>query len=186
MQLADRFPSRPSRTLLLGVCFSVVAAVVSARSKFNEKLSFGDPAPEWSDLPATDGRPHSLSDYKEARALVIVFTGSHCPMTKLYEERLLAAAAQFAEQKVQFVAINVDRKKPDTQGETAPKPGSSATKFPFPYLFDASQKSAAAYGATVTPQFFVLDAERKIAYMGAFDDNARAEKVEKHYLTDAV
>jgi peroxiredoxin len=186
MKFTDCIPLCRLRPLVPIVCILALTAVAAARSKFNEKLSVGDAAPEWRDLPGADGRPRSLADFKDAEVLVILFTGSHCPMTKVYEERVRGLAARFAEQNVGIVAINVDHMKPDVQEGDQKKSGSLAKKFPFPYLFDPSQKSARAYGATVTPQFFVLDAERKIAYMGAFDDNARAEKVEKHFLANAI
>jgi hypothetical protein len=58
--------------------------------------------------------------------------------------------------------------------------------FPFPYLHDADQSVGRGFGATSTPQLFVLDGERKIAYMGAFDDNMIESEVKHHYLIDAV
>ena len=58
--------------------------------------------------------------------------------------------------------------------------------FNFAYLHDPSQKIARKYGVTNTPQVFLLDKQRKIAYMGAIDDNADSRKVEEHYLIDAV
>jgi peroxiredoxin len=66
------------------------------------------------------------------------------------------------------------------------KARASEKGFTFPYLYDETQKSARSYGATATPHFFLLDGDRKIAYMGAFDDNFDSEKVEKHFLADAV
>jgi hypothetical protein len=59
-------------------------------------------------------------------------------------------------------------------------------KFPFPYLFDETQKIAKDYGAVFTPEFFVLGPERKIAYMGGMDDNSNAAKVKANYLEPAV
>jgi hypothetical protein len=53
-------------------------------------------------------------------------------------------------------------------------------------LHDDGQKVGREYGAAVTPHVFLLDRNRKIAYMGAIDDNMDAEKVKKHYLSDAI
>ena len=58
--------------------------------------------------------------------------------------------------------------------------------FNFPYLYDATQKIGRDYDAAVTPHVFVLDKDRKIAYIGAVDDNMNVEKVKKHYLREAV
>lgn len=157
--------------------------VLAAKSKFNNVLAIGDKAPDWVDLPGVDDKPHSLDDYREAKAVVVVFTCNHCPMSKIYESRLIDLAKKY-EKKVQVVAISVSRNGAD--GLEKMKTRAADSKLPFPYLYDETQQSAKSYGATVTPHFFLLDGERKIAYMGAFDDQLKMEKVEKHYLIDAV
>ncbi len=155
----------------------------AAKAKFNKVLSIGDAAPDWADLPGVDDKSHSLADYREAKVMVVVFTCNHCPVATMYEERLMEFAREF-EKKVQVVAISVSHNGAD--GLARMKTRAAEKGFPFPYLYDESQKSARSYGATVTPHFFVLDRDRKIAYMGAFDDNFDRDKVEKHYLADAV
>ena len=159
-------------------------AVAAGKAKFNKVLKIGDKAPDWTDFPGVDGKTHSLGDYREAKALVLVFTCNHCPVAKQYEERLIQFAKEL-EKQVQVIAISVSHNAADRLDKM--KSRASDKKFPFPYLFDESQHSARAYGATVTPHFFVLDSDRTIAYMGAFDNNVfDPEKVEKHYLVDAV
>jgi peroxiredoxin len=159
-------------------------ADAAAQSKFNKVVEIGAKAPEWSDLPSVDGKSHSLSEFRDAKAVVLVFTCNHCPVAKQYEERLIQFAKAH-EKQVQVVAISVSHNAADRLDKM--KSRAAEKRFPFPYLYDESQQSARAYGATVTPHFFVLDADRKIAYMGAFDDNIfEPEKVEKHYLVDAV
>jgi hypothetical protein len=59
-------------------------------------------------------------------------------------------------------------------------------KYPFPYLFDETQQIAREFGALTTPEFFALDRERKVVYMGAMDDNGDAAAVKQRYLEDAV
>ena len=66
------------------------------------------------------------------------------------------------------------------------KERAAAKSFPYPYLFDESQKIGKAYGALFTPEFFVLDKDRKVAYMGAFDDNVESTKVKHAFLEPAV
>jgi peroxiredoxin len=154
------------------------------KAKFNKVLAPGDRAPDWKDLPGTDGKSHSLADFPDATAIVIVFTCNHCPVAKQYEERLTEFAKRY-EKRVQVVAISVSRNDADRLERM--KVRAEEAGFAFPYVRDESQQSGRAYGATVTPHFFVLDRDRRIAYMGAFDDNIfEPEKVEKHYLVDAV
>jgi hypothetical protein len=59
-------------------------------------------------------------------------------------------------------------------------------KYKFPYLHDASQEIAKAYGAKTTPEFFVLNKNRKVVYMGAMDDKSKAEDVKANYLVPGV
>lgn len=168
---------------LLIAAFDVARVVAAPKPKFNKVVSIGDPAPEWADLPGIDGKRHSLADYREAQAVVVVFTCNHCPVAKMYEDRLLEFSRKY-KNKVQVLAICVSHNDADSLDKM--KTRAVEKGFPFPYLYDETQKTARNLGATVTPHFFLLDSQRRIAYMGAFDDSREPEDVEKHYLVDAV
>jgi peroxiredoxin len=160
------------------------SALAAGKSKFNNVLAIGDKAPEWENLPGVDGKPHSLADCRDAKAVVIVFTCNHCPVAKMHEDRLIGLTRKY-EKDVQVVAISVSRNAAD--GLDKMKIRAAEKKYPFPYLYDQSQKTGRSYGATATPQFFLLDGDRKIAYMGAFDDSTlEPDKAQKHYLVDAL
>ena len=151
--------------------------------EFNKKLSVGDAAPVWKDLPGTDGKTHSLDDLKGKDVVVLVFTCNSCPIAVDYEDRIIAFTKKYAG-KVAVVAVNVNVIEEDRlpkMQERAKEKG-----FNFPYLFDESQKIAHDYGATYTPEFFVLNKERKIAYLGAMDDTSKAAAVKVNYLEAAV
>lgn len=153
-------------------------------AKFNRVLDIGDKAPVWSDLSGTDGKRHSLIGLKSADVVVVVFFCNHCPVAKAYEQRLLKLAEVVKEQSVRFVLISVSRYEADRLQEM--KKRAADRKYPFPYLQDSSQKLGREYGAYVTPQVFVLDRERTIAYMGAIDDSMDADEVTERYLNDAI
>jgi len=170
--------------ILLAGFLETTGVAQAGKAKFNKVLDVGDRAPDWKDLPGTDGKSHSLAEFRDATALVVVFTCNHCPVAKQYEERLVEFAKKY-EKRVQVVAISISRNDADRLEKM--KVRAAEAGFAFPYLRDESQQIGRAYGATVTPHFFVLDRDRKIAYMGAFDDNIfEPEKVEKHYVVDAV
>ena len=59
-------------------------------------------------------------------------------------------------------------------------------KLSVPFIYDESQKIAKDYGAITTPEFFVLNRERKIVYMGAMDDATDASKVTKRFVEEAL
>jgi peroxiredoxin len=173
--------------MALAVLTSIPAVVSRAQAgKFNSVLSIGDPAPAWKDLPGVDGKRHSMADLQDREIVVVVFTCNSCPIASDYEDRIIAFAKKYCGpgQKAALVAINVNTVEEDLLPRM--KERAAAKHFPYPYLFDESQKMGKAYGALFTPEFFVLDKDRKVAYMGAFDDNVEPTKIKHAYLEPAV
>lgn len=154
--------------------------------QFNPQLTVGDPAPAWTDLPGVDGKKHSLADLKNKDVVVVVFTCNSCPVAVDYEDRLIAFSRKHAgpDSKVGLVAINVNVIEEDRlpkMQERAKEKG-----FTFPYLFDETQKIAKLFGASYTPEFFVLNKDRKVVYMGAMDDTSVPANVKVNFLEQAV
>ncbi len=168
----------------IGIPVLVSAVVLASGARAAEKLKIGDVGPVWSALAGTDDKPHSLGDFKDAKALVIVFTCNHCPVAKAYQDRLIAVQKDYQEKGVQVVAICVS--KGDADNLDAMKKRALDANFNFPYLYDDTQKSGKDYGATCTPHVFVLDRDRKLVYTGAIDDNMKTDRVKKQYLRDAL
>ncbi len=175
-----------SRIALALLLLLLVSAASHAGGKYNDVLAIGDPAPAWADLPGVDDKKHALADLRDNAVVVVVFTCNSCPCAVDYEERLLEFCKRHAGpgSKVGVVAIGVNTIEADKL--PAMKKKAEAKKIPFPYLHDETQKIAKAYGAGYTPEFFVLDADRKIAYMGAMDDKDPPATAKKQYLDDAV
>ncbi len=175
-------------TRLLALLFAALLAATSTAGpgKFNKVLGIGDPAPAWTDLEGVDGRKHSLADLKDKDVVVVVFTCNSCPVAAGYEDRIIAFAEQHArpDSKVGLVAINVNTGKDDAL--PAMKTRAAKKKLNYPYLFDPSQDIARKYGAMFTPEFFVLDKNRKVVYSGAMDDKAPPGEPKTHYLEAAV
>jgi peroxiredoxin len=168
----------------VAVCVLGLESVTASAAKFNKKVDIGDKAAAWEDLKGTDGKTHSMDDYKNADVLVIAFSCNHCPVANAYEERFNKLAETFAGRKVRMVAISVSEDDVDSLENMTQRAKDKGYKFA--YLQDLSQDSARAYGALVTPHLYVLDKHRNIAYMGAFDDSMNPAQVEKHYVQDAV
>lgn len=132
-------------------------------------ISIGDTAPDF-ELPDTDGRNWSVADSDGANATVVVFTCNHCPYARAWHDRLADAARDYADRGVRFLAINAN------DGDRYPRDSYQAMKdrvareeWPMPYLHDATQEVARAYGAKVTPDVFVLDGAGRLRYRGAPD-----------------
>jgi peroxiredoxin len=170
---------RPPVLLLLAV-LGVVASMRSAAPA----LEIGDPGPAWKGLVGVDDKEHSFTEVKKAKAVVVCFTCNHCPVAVAYQDRLIQFVNDYKAKGVALVAINVNNLEADKL--PAMKVRAEEKAFNFPYLYDPTQEIARKYAATVTPHLFVLDGERKVAYMGALDDNQNVDKVKKHYLRDAV
>jgi peroxiredoxin len=128
----------------------------------------GGRAPAFT-LPDTEGAEHSLAD-ESSRATTVVFTCNHCPYALAWQDRINDAARDYAGRGVRFLAIN------SNDAERYPRDSFEAMQqrmrdedWPLPYLYDESQEVARAYGAKVTPDVFVLDADGVLRYRGAPD-----------------
>ena len=171
-------------------CIAIVALLLLSTSalagKYNAVLSVGDRAPAWSDLEGVDGKRHSLEDLAKKDVVVVVFTCNSCPVATDYEDRIIAFSKKFTGpgSKVALVAINVNTVAEDRLPKM--KERAEAKGFDFPYLYDDTQKIGKAFGAAFTPEFFVLNRQRQVVYMGGMDDNSQASDVKHNYLEPAV
>ncbi|MEZ4709845.1 MAG: thioredoxin family protein [Caldilineaceae bacterium] len=136
-------------------------------------LELGDSAPEFT-LPATDGNDYSLTDFDDAKALVVFFTCNHCPYVVGSDEVTRQTAQKYASRGVKFVGINSNSANthPDDDFPHMVQ-RMKEQNFPWTYLYDESQEVALAYGALRTPHFYVFDADRKLVYTGRGVDNPR-------------
>jgi len=175
------------RKVLLSLAVVSLVAVSAFAGKFNKVISVGDKAPMISGLPAIQNGEEtsfSLSDVKED-VVVVVFLANHCPVVKGYEDRLIEFTNAYKDKNVKVVGISVSLK--DEDKIPGIKEYTKDHKSNYVYAYDETQALGKAYGAVATPQFFVLDKERKIRYTGAMDDSPQREAaVKKTYLKDAV
>lgn len=133
--------------------------------------ALGSPCPDFS-LPTVDGKTLSLSDLKSAKAIWVMFICNHCPYVKAVEDRLIQLNLLMESRGVASVAICSNDAK--DHPEDAPKELLKRwleKDYGFPYLIDESQDVARAFGAVCTPDFFVYDGDRRLAYRGRLDDS---------------
>lgn len=181
--------------------FSLLCALtfLSAAAKADEPhptLALGSAAPDFN-LPGIDGKTHRLSDYAQAKVLVIVFTCDHCPTAQLYEPRIKRLADDYRGRGVALVAIqpnNPNAIRLDELGYTDVSDSLDEMKvraayrhFDFPYLYDGdTQTVARAYGPKTTPHVFIFDAGRKLRYEGRIDNNQRENLAKTHEAAAAI
>jgi peroxiredoxin len=149
-------------------------------------IALSQTAPAFS-LPGVDGRSHSLDDYGDASALVLVQSCNHCPYVQAWEGRLIAIQQDYAERRVRIVAISSNdvSSHPEDSFEQM-QVRAREQGFNFDYLYDEDQSALRAYGAERTPEVFLFDRDRKLVYHGAIDDSRDEDEVTQQYLRDAL
>jgi glutathione peroxidase-family protein len=175
------------RKLFLSLAVLALVASPAFAGKYNKAVSVGEKAPVFASIPATTKAGNdlsvSLNDIKDP-VVVVVFLANHCPVVQAYEDRLIDFTNDYKNKGVKVVGLCVN----DLDSDRLPQiknymkeKGSN-----YVYGYDESQAIGHAYGATNTPQFFVLDKDRTIKYMGQMDDSQNETRVTKKYLRDAV
>jgi len=163
---------------------------MTCKSTFDPEgqLEIGMDAPDFH-LPGVDGKEYSLADLRgKVKALVVAFWCNHCPYVIKSEERMIDLSLKYKDKSVGFVLISAnDAINYPQDSFKNMKKRAAAKNYPFPYLFNEDQEVAKAYGAKVTPHIFLFDAELKLRYRGAIDDNMDMDNRETmHYLKDAI
>lgn len=134
-------------------------------------LALGTQAPDFT-LTNTDGQRVSLSDFRDKKALVIIFMCNHCPYVKHVAPELTRVSNEYMPKGVGFLGISSNdvvahpEDSPDMMKAEAAKQG-----YKFPYLYDADQSVAMAYNAACTPDIFVFDSAHRLVYRGQLDDS---------------
>jgi peroxiredoxin len=150
---------------------TLLAAMVGVALTSNCALAEGSPAlpgQTIEDFTLNDalGAKRSLSEWNDRKAVVVVFLGTECPLAKLYGKRLAELDKEYRPQGVQIVGINSNQQ--DTLQEMLGYARNHGIEFPL--LKDAGARVADQFGATRTPEAFVLDAQRAVQYHGRIDD----------------
>lgn len=134
-------------------------------------MPLGTIAPDFS-LPETDGGTVSRADFKDSKALLVVFMCNHCPYVKHVVEQLKLLSDEYMQHGVGIVGINsndVDKYPDDNfDAMTAEK---AERDYAFAYALDEDQSVAIAYGAACTPDFFLFDADDRLTYRGQLDSS---------------
>lgn len=130
---------------------------------------FGRPAIDF-ELPGVDGRLWTLEGCRGPQGLLVMFICNHCPYVKAVRERLVRDTRELRELGVNSVAImsNDPSGYPEDSFENM-QVVARQYDFPFPYLLDASQAVARAYGAVCTPDFFGYNSNLELQYRGRLD-----------------
>lgn len=150
----------------------------------------GDAATDFK-LKNVDGKTVSLTDYKNAKGYIVVFTCNHCPYAQAYESRIMELDKMYAPKGYPVIAISPNDPVGEPQDSYANMQKRAAErKYTFPYLIDETQNITRAYGATATPHVYVLQktaSGNMVQYIGAIDDDTEGKNPNKNnYVQKAV
>ncbi len=135
-------------------------------------LPLGTKAPHFKLRDAVNDKEFSLDELKSDKATVVMFICNHCPYVKHVQKGLVELANDYIPKGVSFIAVNSnDVEKYPEDSPANMKTVALSLGYPFPYLFDETQKVARVYDAACTPDFYVFDAGLKLAYRGQMDDS---------------
>ena len=151
-------------------------------------LEPGAKAPDFS-LPGTDGKIHTLSEFKASKLLLVVFSCNHCPTAQAYQDRLISICNDYRPKGVAVVVISPNSMKSLNLWEQGwsdlgdsfeeMKIRAKDKGYNFPYLYDGDdEKVSMAYGPVATPHAFLFDSKRLLRYAGCIDnsmENGRGE-----------
>jgi peroxiredoxin len=150
------------------VVLSAVPLGARAADLMIAELKIGAPAPDFTLPNVSDGKAVALKDLlAKNKAVAVVFVATKCPVSNAYNTRMAALGKEYAAKGIPLVGINSNKTEPAAEvKQHAEKHG-----FTFPVLKDEGNKVADAYGASHTPEVFVLDAKGNLIYHGRIDEN---------------
>jgi peroxiredoxin len=173
------------KLILLLAVFTVTAAFTL---KTDAGYSVGDTIEDFK-LRNIDDTMVSLSDFKDAKGFIIVFTCNTCPYSVANEGRIIALQSKYSEKGFPVIAINPNDPEARAGDSFAAMQIRAKEKgFNFPYLFDEGQKVYPKFGATKTPHVYIVTKnDMKVQYIGAIDNSSRnPETVTEKYVENAV
>lgn len=141
---------------------------------YTPTAQIGSACPDFALPNVVDGRTYGRRDFAGAKAFLVMFICNHCPYVKAIEDRLISLGRQLQGRPVKIVAICSNDSSVEKYSDDSPenlKRRAVEKGYPFPYLHDESQEVAKTFGAVCTPDFFLYDAEMKLAYRGRLDDS---------------
>ena len=135
-------------------------------------LPLGTPAPPFTLHDVVNGHLYSLDSFAGKAALLVIFMCRHCPYVVHVRDEIARIGQDYADTELGIIGIssNDPAQYPDDAPERLKEMARELT-FRFPLCVDSTQEVAKAYKASCTPDFYLFDAQRRLAYRGQLDDS---------------
>ena len=133
-------------------------------------------------LPDYDGKKYSLTDYKDSKAIVVMFISTQCPVSNAYNERMAKIYKDYKSKGITFLGINSNNQEKIAEI----KSHSKKNKFGFPVLKDKNNMIADQFEASFTPEIYVLNGKLEQLYHGRIDDSRREKDIKVSDLRNTL
>ena len=143
--------------------FSILISCALNAGKYNQIINIDDQMPEFSNLPSVSGKNISSTDLTED-VIVLVLLANHCPWVRGMDQDLIKLVDSFAGKSVRVIGFAVNHRDDDRLA--AMKIHAKKVGYNFSYIYDESQELGRKLGATRTPEYYVFNKDRRLAYMG--------------------
>ena len=176
--------------LILSLTLLVLLSAGNLMAQNKDGYKVGDTARDFN-LKGVDGKMVSMASNQDAKGYLVIFSCNTCPYVVAYEDRMIELHNKYAPKGYPVIAINPNDKT-QSPGDSFEKMQERANNknFPFAYVYDESQEITRAYGATRTPEVYLVEREGdafKVRYIGAIDNNYReAAQANEKYVEDAM
>ena len=176
--------------LILSLTLLVLLSAGNLLAQNKDGYKVGDTARDFN-LKGVDGKMVSMASNQDAKGYLVIFSCNTCPYVVAYEDRMIELHNKYAPKGYPVIAINPNDKT-QSPGDSFEKMQERAKdkNFPFAYVYDESQEITRAYGATRTPEVYLVEREGdafKVRYIGAIDNNYReAAQANEKYVEDAM
>ena len=156
-----------------------------ALTESSQKLNRGEGAPDFR-LKGVDDREYSLNDFQDKEGLLVIFMCNHCPYVRAKIPAIVELHKKWGD-KIAFLGINSNDPNYEGEGMENMKIFAKERGIDFPYVFDETQETAKAYGATCTPDPFLFDKDFKLVFHGRIDDAmGPGEAAKEHTMEENI
>jgi peroxiredoxin len=164
----------------------VVASLVTGGRGSRTDGSSGRRAGDFTLLEASTGRRVTSRDFRDRRAVVLVFLATDCPLSNLILPRLNAMADAYRSRGVTFLGVNSNAE--DSGQKVAEHARSHGLRFPV--LIDERHAVADQFAVQRTCEILLIDRVAGLRYQGALDDQygrgTRKDAPIRAYLAEAL
>jgi peroxiredoxin len=173
---------------LLLIAFAALTSSTLVAQGNIQALAVGSSIPKADvKMKSVNGKQYAIKDMMGKNGVLVMFSCNTCPYVKKYQRRTLEAIKEANQKGVGVIIINSNEdERDDDDSYTAMQKYARGQNYNVPYVVDVNSAVANAFGATSTPETFLFNANGRLVYHGAIDDNQDASQAKRKYLSTAI